>query len=240
VRFSRSTLFILLLLGTLGQVNTAYGAQTATQPASDPQAVAVVQAAITALGGATAIGQAQSWTFQATLQGPIANGSVGYTLGWDSGQAASVVQPNGTSKTARLTQSLFVPAVIAPVLLNQSQDPQFVMRYGGTTTINSKSVTAISFSVTAAPNFTSQTWWFDGTTGLPTRVQFQLPAEIGSRMSFPGLIDLSDYHTVSGISYPFRIVVLIGGRPPETITLQSVSSSTVAPSAAFDASSGDL
>jgi hypothetical protein len=204
------------------------GAST-PQPASDPQAVAVVQAAITALGGATAIGQAQSWTFQATVRGPMANGNVSYTLGWEA-----------TPKRARLTQSLFVPAVIAPVLLDESKNSQFVIWYGGTTTIDSKLVTTILFSVVGVPSFTSQTWWFDTATGLPRRVEFQLPAELGSRKSFPGVIDLSNFEVVSGISYPFQIITILGVKPPQVITIQSVSPSTAPPSTSFDPTSGDI
>jgi hypothetical protein len=239
MRFKRFGLPMCVLLLSIPASGKQPSQSASTpQPASDPQAVAVVQAAITALGGATAISQPQSWTFQATLQGSIANSTVSYTLGQDAPNRY-VALPNGTKKRMRRAQSLFVPALIGPVLLAESQDSELTLRFAGKATIDSKSVTVICFSVTAFPNVTSQTWWFDDTTGLPRRVEFQLPAEMGSRISFSGLFDLLDYHSVFGISYPFQIITLLGGRPPEFTTIQSVASSGSAPTTYFDALSGD-
>jgi hypothetical protein len=214
---------------------------SASQPASDPQAVAVVQTAITALGGAVAMGQPQGWTFQASLQGPIANGTTSYSLGSDAGAARrTFILPNGKVGRARPIQSLFVPAAIGKVLLNESNDPQFVVTYGGDTVVDSVSVTAVRFSVVSMPNVVSQVWWFDATTGLPKRVAFIMPAEIGAKTSLPGLIDLSDYRPVSGVLHPFRVVIQLSGRPPEIISIQSAVPSTVAPTSDFDPMSGDL
>ena len=236
-----------LLLGCVLFSNFALAQQPATsnqttsdQPTGDPQAVAVVQAAIAALGGATAIGRAQGWTFQATLEGPVANASVSYAMGWDEGPPAQIALSNGKTMRGRPGKSLFVPAIIGSVLLNELQDSNFLMRNPGTTTIDSKPVTAISFSVKAIPDVTSQTWWFDNATSLPVRVDFHLPAEVGSRMSFVGIVDLSDYRSVAGVMHPFRIVTQFAGRPAELITLQSVSPSMTAPAAIFDGASGDL
>jgi len=238
---ARFGLLIVTLLGVLVWDQPASSQQTSSaQSANDSQAVAVVQAAITALGGATAIAQPQGWTFQASLQGPIANGTVSYSLGWDTGIVRTVVSPNGKVGKARPIQSLFVPVVIGSVLLGESKDPQFVIKYGGVIDIDSVSVAVVNFSVTAMPSIISQVWWFDATTGLPKRVAFNMPAEIGSRVSLPGLIELSDYRSVSGVLHPFRIITQLSGRPPEIVTLQSAVTSSVAPISDFDSMSGDL
>jgi hypothetical protein len=213
---------------------------TSTQPAGDPQAVAVIQSAIAALGGTSAIGQPQGWTFQATIEGPIANGSVTYAMGWDGGPVNQIVLPNGNTKRARPAQSLFIPATIGSVLLDESKDSTFLMKYFGTTTINSKPASEVVFSATVTPNFPSQTWWFDVATGVPVRVEFLLPAEVGSRRSFTGTVELADYRSVAGVMHPFLVIMHSGTQPPQIITLHSVVPSTVSPPASFDGASGDL
>ena len=100
----RSVRFGLVLFFLLPGVS-GWAKQSATSPqtssiqaASDPQAVAVVQAAITALGGATAIGQAQSWTFQGSLSGPTANGNVSYTVSTAIDTTSYIPLRNGLKK----------------------------------------------------------------------------------------------------------------------------------------------
>lgn len=66
------SLVALVLLGVL--TTSTVAAQTPTQSASDPQAVAVLQTAINAIGGLKAIGALQSWTIQGEGRGSIANG----------------------------------------------------------------------------------------------------------------------------------------------------------------------
>src|SRR5438309_6392103 len=98
-----------------------------TRPAtSDPQAVALVQAAITAMGGATAISQLQSWTFQAEAEGRIANGNKTESLTSSAVNAGTGI-PSSNTKTPYWLRprSLFVPALVGPILLAQSENPAF-------------------------------------------------------------------------------------------------------------------
>jgi len=199
-------------------------AQTTPQAQSDPQAIAVVQAAITALGGATAISQAQSWTFQAQLAGPIDTGNRSETI--DRKSAAGYVVVNGVTKPApkHMAYSVFVPALLGAVLLDEFQDPKYGMRYGSTSTLGSEPVTSVTFSMTNSSFAIAQTWVFSSKTNLPVRVQFRLPGHIGQTRSFSGVVDLSDYRPISGSWYPFRIVTWLEDNSPEVITLQSLSS----------------
>jgi hypothetical protein len=48
-------------------------------------------------------------------------------------------------------------------------------------------------------------------------------------MSKQGTTELSDYRSVGGVLYPFRIVTQMWGALPEIITIQSVTPSTTAP-----------
>lgn len=213
MRSARIGLLVFLLLGVSVWAQPASCQQTTSaQSESDPQAVAVVQAAITALGGATAISQAHSWTFQAQTQGPHSNGNIDYTISTDT-DTGKRAGPNGTMKAAPPIHSHFVPALVAAILLKQSQDPALVLQFSGTSTIDSNPVTTIVFNFMIGPRYPAQIWTFDA-ANLPVMVDFKEPATIGARASFPFVVALSDYHQVSGIMYPFQITVLVpGGRP---------------------------
>jgi hypothetical protein len=244
MRFARFGLFYLLFFvvpvgaqqATLSP-GQAQAPQPAPQPVSDPQAVAVVQAAITALGGATAIGQAQSWAFQAQMQGPHANGNVDYMISTHT-DTGKLVRLDGTTRPAPAIHSHFVPALAGAILLKESQDPNFSMQYAGLSTGDSKPITVIVFMV-GKTQFPAQIWTFDA-ANLPVQIDFRLPAEIGARESFPIVVALSDYRTVSGVLYPFQIVSFLPGKPPEIVTLQSVSTSVTAVPNDYNGPAGDL
>jgi hypothetical protein len=211
-------------------------AQT-TSAQGDPQAIAVVQAAITALGGATAIGQAQSWTFQAQVQGPHANGNVEYRISTHT-DTGKFVLANGKTKPAPPIRSHFVPALVGSILLKESQDPQFSILYAGTSTLASGPVTIVVFAV-GPTKLPGQIWFFDA-ANLPIQVDFKQPAEIGARESFPVVVMLSNYQPVSGVFYPFRIVSILAGRPPQIIALRSVAGDATVPPNDFNGPGGDL
>ena len=239
MRSMRSALafcFLIVAIPSWGQ--QASQTASATQPASDPQAVAVVQAAITALGGATAIGQAQSWTFQAQTEGPHSNGSLEYVISThiDTGKR---LHRDGNMKPAPLIHSHFVPALVGAILLKESQDPAFALEYGGTSTIDSKTFTKITFNFADASKFPAQVWTFDA-TNLPVLIDFRASAEIGARQSFPVQVALSDYQAVSRVLYPFRITTFLPGKPPQIVVVQSIDASSAVPINEFNGPAGDL
>jgi hypothetical protein len=212
-----------------------FAQKTTTTATSDPQAVAVVQAAITALGGATAIGSLQSWTFQAQAEGRIANGTTSEILASAIPQNFSL--KSGTTAKAppfwAKSRSLFVPALVSAILVKQSQNPNFALKQAATSRLEPNS-TVIVFSVTtkAGTSVAAQKWYFDSTTNLPKRTDFVVPASVGQMEAFPGTVTFSDYHTIGGVLYPFQIVTLLGHENArEKITLQSVVPSTTIPSA---------
>src|SRR5947209_4529857 len=124
----------LPLLGSIFLFSISAFAQqtTTTTAASDPQAVAVVQAAIMAMGGATAISPFQSWTFQAHAEGRVANGTISEGLAVSVPQNSSL--PAGTTAKApppwARPRSLFLPALVGAILVKQSQDPSFLVKQG--------------------------------------------------------------------------------------------------------------
>jgi len=107
--------------------------------------------------------------------------------------------------------------------------------------MNLNPVTVISFMFTTGSNkFPAQIWSFDNATRVPLRVDFRMQAEIGARMSFYGLVELTDYRPVSGVMYPFRIVSFQPGKPPEIVTLHSVVLDAAAPRNEFNGAGGDI
>jgi hypothetical protein len=211
-------------------------AQTTTSAQGDPQAIAIVQAAITALGGATAIGQPQSWTLKAQMQGPHANGDVDYVISTDTDSGKFVA--NGTTQPAPLIHSHLIPALVGPILVKQFQDPEFSILYVGPSILDSKPITVIVFAI-GPTRLPAQIWSFDA-TNLPIQVDFRLPAEIGARESFPVVVALSNYHSISGLLFPFQIISFLPGRPAEVVTVQSLNVSTTASPNEFNGSGGDL
>jgi hypothetical protein len=240
MRLARFGLLVFLLTGVSVWAQQPASSQQAspTQQASDPQAVAVIQAAITALGGATAIGQAQTWTFQAQTQGPHSNGNVDYVISTDT-DTGKRAGPNGTMRAAPPIHSHFVPALVAAILLKQSQDPTLTIQFGGTSTADSRPATTIVFNFTIGPRFPAQIWTFDA-ANLPVMVDFRASATIGGRASFPFVVALTDYHQVSGVMYPFQITALVPGKPPQVVAVQTIAPSATTATNEFNGPGGDL
>jgi len=178
-------------------------------PPSDSQAVTVVQAAIAALGGATAIGQVKKLGVQGALQGMVSSDAWSETI-FPNGSSPARAKWIYTSATSAYVPSLFMPSLLGPILLNESQDPYYAMRYGGPTILGLRRSQKLFFTgEDLLP--TAQVWYFDTKTSLPVRIIFNLPAEIGQARSPFGTFVLSDYQPVSGILYPFHIVASIPG-----------------------------
>ena len=238
MRFARSVVGVcILLLACPSWGKRPPQSSSTTAPASDPHAVTVVQAAITALGGATAIGQAQSWAFQAQMQGPHANGTVNYVISTDT-NTGSVLAANGTTKPAPAIHSHFLPALVGAILMKESQDPEFTILNGGSSMLDSEPVSVVTFAI-GPLNIPAQIWYFNAAS-LPVLVDFKLPAEIGARRSFPFLVALSNYQSVEGVLYPFGVVSFVPGKPREIITIQSATPGTTAPTNEFTGQAGDL
>lgn len=241
MRFAHSVVAVcILLLAVPSWGKRPPQSSSTTGSTSAPQAVAVVQAAITALGGATAIAQAQSWTLQASLQGPSANGNASYTITTAKDIETYTPTPGGANKPAPRIRSLFVPVAIASILLSESQDSRLVFTYRGPLTLAGENITVIDVHLTNGP-LSVQTWCFDATTNLPVSVDFRMPAQIGQRVGIPGIVNLSDYQTVSGVSYPFQVTAAVAGSLlPQTITIQSVTPSTAIIQSNPSPAAGDL
>ncbi len=205
-------------------------AQTTPPAQRDPQAVAVLEATITKMGGATAISPLQSWRFEAQAEGRIDNGTINKVLSLSAPQNPG--PPPGAAAKAHpwaRPRSLFVPALVSTILVQELQDPSFSLQQGiPDPSIPNSTLVVFSLPTKSGQSVPAQRWYFDTTTNLPTMIEFALPAKIGLIESFPGVVTLSDYRAIGGVLYPFRIGTSLlrenGGG--ETVTLQIVTPST--------------
>jgi hypothetical protein len=227
--------------------------------ARDPQAVAVVQAALAAFGGSAA---AQSLQVLAQVQVPGASGSETSTLTWevagsefrialsDAGGSSVIVTGHGnpsaiTNGNAEVVpkhviEAMFIPAFAGAILAREFQSPNYFLRYRGVETLNGTPTTVVETMLTTAPNapLTRQIWYFSNATRLPVRVIYRVPADQTPLAFMPEAVDLSNFTPVSGGLYPFSIGVSQQGKLVASITLQSVNPNANIPSTDFDPAGG--
>src|SRR5262249_46311572 len=134
-------------------------------------------------------------------------------------------------------RSTFISALVAQILMNESNDPSFSFTLQSLPDSDSQSTNptvAVWAKTKAGHGIAAQFWTFDNKSGLPVAVEFILPARIGDKESYPGTVMFSDYRSVGGVLYPFKIVTVLPRRDRiQTLTVQSVTpsaSTSAAPS----------
>lgn len=230
----------------------------------DPHAASVVQAALTAMGGSTVIGQAQSWQVQGQMRGTqnanrngainwemagsefrmgsTINGTTTYML-TGHGKPSSVASGAATPLPSHVVRALFIPALVAPVLLREFQDQNYSLESGGTTMLGSEPVEVVRTSCRTGQMealVTPQTWYFDAATSLPARIEFRMPAAAGPRLYISAAADFSDYRNIAGSLYPFHITSSRLGKQTNVITVQSLNPNAAIPASEFDAPTGGV
>jgi len=228
----------------------------------DQNALSTLQAAITALGGATAIGQAQSWQAQGQVQGTAPQGkavtAITGTITWEmAGSEMRIASATNAGPTAFLTghgnpavvsnanslklpphvvAAMFVPAFVGPILLKDFQNSDCELRSGGPKNLGTESVQVVHVLTTGIPYFqqTAQTWYFDSITKLPVRVEFRIPSMRYPQVSIRGALNFSNYSPVASVLYPFQIVTFRDDKQTSAVTIQSVNVNVAIPSSDFD------
>jgi hypothetical protein len=146
---------------------------------------------------------------------------------------------NGTSQAlpTYVVQAVFVPVAVASVLAQELGNPKMSLRFKDSETLGTEPVEVITTALeTDYPDnvVTPQTWYFDTSTGLPVRVEFRAPDMKAPTNSFPVAMDLSDYQSVSGVAYPFKVVSTLNGKNQAVFTVQSVVVNSGIPPSEFD------
>lgn len=261
------TLKRLALLSSILVFSQIASAQSSTSPSSeqakrDPQAVAVVQSAISAMGGTATIALMQSsvatgtsvdqsaqqntpgsftWTYagsefrnenNATTGSHILISNAGSPQDYENG--SYVILP---SVAARTNRPFHIPAL---TLFSEIANPSYSVVYVGTAALNGINVVHIRLrdeSDIAGQLFTLQDWYFNSTTGLPSRVQFSFPTSPQPKDSLPETIDFSNFQPVNGILVPFQLSITLG--PLDfVVTMNSVAFNTNMNPSLFTPSTG--
>lgn len=257
---------LLLAFTPLAQAQTSQATQPIT-PVRDPQAVAVVQNAIGAMGGALG-GQLQNAQVQGTLAPAagltVPSGRFTWTDDFSgatyefrheveapdstrvvvSGHGSPAFQKGSTSVRALrshityTTLPYYIPIV---VLARALADSRYSVRFVGQASVSGRPAAEVSLKVDAGVlenALSEQKWFFDSATGLPLRVEYRLPSTVYELQSIPAVMELSDYRMVGGVTVPFTITSYEDGAAVATATISSVAFNVAVASSDFDLSAG--
>jgi hypothetical protein len=228
--------------------------QPTTQPRSDSQALAVLNKAVTVMGGSV-------------LQDSTAIGTVTVTAGSDTESGTIKILTRGSTQTLEqiTTSSGTTQAIYSNGLANDSNHIATKTKYSLELAASSQSalfplplLSAILSSTDSAFRYIGlenidgagchhlRTWntyssqpdlqylspfsyreiWINATTGLPSRIAYSMRAGSGAEPAIPVEITFSDYRSVSGVLYPFQISHSLNGTPWLSVTISSVSLNT--------------
>lgn len=207
----------------------------ATNTLQDPAAVATIQAALTALGGATNMALIQNSVVQGTSVDTPGNGSGPTNFTWtyqgsdfrdenDAGPNTNILVSNSGSPedyqgSAWVNVQPFVGRANLPfhipglVLYNELNNPNYTLTFVGLTTVNGTAAVEVDTadnSDTIGPLVTPQQWYFDATTTLPLRVQFRIPDPTNALAFQAGTTDFANYQAVSGVLVPYQLTMKEG------------------------------
>ncbi len=235
-------------------------AASEVSPERDPQAVALVQQAVAAIGGIAPADSVATGTVYLVAGSKADTGTIRIlTRGMDQ-TAEEIVTPEGTRQVvysreqareaegnsakplqlelAVTSQSACFPLPLLAAALNHA-DTGF--QYLGQETLDGLAVHHIRFWNTFSSHpklrhlaeFSMKDLWIDAATGLPRKLSFDRRAAGGAEPRIPVELFFSDYRNVSGVLYPFRIEKHFNGTPWANITINNVQLNAGLTDAAF-------
>ena len=229
--------------------------QTTTSAAStqDPQAVAILQEAIAAMGGApsdstlagtvtaTVGSQSQTGTIQVFTLGTnqsqevIALPDLSQTTtfsAWLASQANGMATTEVSSELAATSQTALFPSPLLTAALN---GPDYNLQFVGTDTVNGAAANHVRIANTFATSltylqpistFTTRDVWFDQASGLPLKIIFTQQVTFGTSYKTVVELDLSNYQQSGGFTYPSVIQKSVNGTPWLAISIRSAAFNT--------------
>jgi outer membrane lipoprotein-sorting protein len=243
-RLALSLVLLFALLPTFAQQPVATNAV-----ARDPQAVAVIQQALAAMGpflpsDSTATGTITIATGTQSTQGTIriltkgtteslvqtATPSATNSVIFSNGLANQVVGSTTTSFPEELIVTSQAAEFPTPLLAALINDPNTSFQYIGVETSNGQTLQHVRTWNTfasqpdwqAVSSFSTRDIWIDS-SGLPVRISYVRRAAHGAVGGMAVDFYFSNYHMVQGLLYPMTIQKSLNGTPAATITIQSVS-----------------
>lgn len=230
-----------------------------TVPTRDPAAVADLQKAVTAFGGADAIAQLNDLTVSGSIMpSPDSRISSG-TFTWEAagfefrsqtdGPAGHrvLVTGHGRPAYAEADGTHQIPAHLAPtllpihmpgaILLRYLNDPlasvEFVDDQSAESTPGIQVRTSFAFDkhgIVAPPI----EWTLDPQTFLPVQIKYSVIANAHPRIQWTNVVLLSDYRRQAGVMIPFHFVTITNGSPEGTFQVYSASANSRMPQSNFD------
>jgi hypothetical protein len=230
---------------------TPSSAQQVTQqaPQRDPQAVAVLVGTFKALGGNLPSDSVATGNIQIVAGSKTETGTIRIlTRGFDQTvEQIDTVETHQALIYSKGRATLSEGGIAKPLPLElavTSQSPDFPlglisnalndlnggMAYLGRETINGTSAHHIRIWTTFPvlegldhlTDFSVKNLWIDAGTGLPIRLAFARRAARGPSPAIPHEIFYSDFRSIGGVMYPFRIDRSLNGTPWTTITISAV------------------
>jgi|HubBroStandDraft_5_1064220.scaffolds.fasta_scaffold117802_2 hypothetical protein len=233
---SSKTLAVLTSLLIFSQIAQAQSSTSASQQGTrDPQATAIVQAALATMGGSALLSTIHSSIVSGSTASSSAAQTEQSTFVWtyaggefrnenDATNGAHVLVSNaGAPEDFHAGMWSSVPSVVvrtnlpfhipALVLFSDTASTEYSFAYLGAATVNGNSVVhirAVDTSDIAGQLFTAQDWFFNVSTGLPVRVQFLVPISPQPKDSVAETIDFANFQLVNGILVPLQLDVTVG------------------------------
>lgn len=246
--FAASLLLISSSLAGIPQTQTT----TTSVPQRDPQAVALLQKSVSAMGilpsDSTATGDVTTVAGSLTQQGTVTILTKGstetsiqfqmpnnpWTVIFANGQANKVESSQTTVypfELAASNQCLYFPLPYLSGILNNTD---YSIQYVAQETVGSSAASHIRAQNTfnsvsnfkSLSEFTAADIWLDATTALPVRIAMVRRFGGGSAPSYAMAVTYSNYQAVSGVHYPFTIQEYVTGTLWATTTIQSVTFNT--------------
>jgi hypothetical protein len=230
---ARSLVVALLILFTsvVGSAQSQAPPST-SQPTRDPQAIAVVQSAIAALGGVSTVVAITDTTVTGTEPDISNPGGPPVPFTWQtagvefcattqnsigvytalSGHGVPAQLKNGNwiplpPYVSRAELAFYLPAL---VLFGEIQNVNYTLQYIGPGTVDGNAAIHVHVadnSDATGQLVTAQEWYFDPTSFLPVRVEYAIPDERNVNNSIPASMEFSNYENVSGLAVPFQITI---------------------------------
>jgi hypothetical protein len=249
--------FVFILQTSAAQTQT-------TTPTKDPQAIAVLQQSVVAMGTTVPSDSTATGTITTVAGSLTENGTItiltrgtnqtseqiqtphGSTIVYSQGQASSVSESTPTAlpmERAVTSQCASFPlALIADALNNPDTAYSFI----GLETLGAGTVNHIqiwnSFASTpklqAMSRFSIKDIWVDAKSSLPQKISYTRRDAGGASPGIAMAVLFSDYRNVGGVLYPFAIQESFNGTPWASITIQNVTLNTGLTDANFPVQTG--
>jgi hypothetical protein len=256
---------ILLLVVILYSSSTLISQQSTTAPQRDPQATALLQASVRAMGGSVPSDSVASGTIVIVAGSLATSGSVRIlTRGMDQtleqlalppstvatiySRGAANATTNGTTQSLSLERTATCQSAIFPLpfLAAALANPDEAIQYVAQETSGEAQLHHIRISNTYNSNsplqflsdFTTTDIWLDASTALPKTISFIRRDGGGASPKTLLTVSYSNFKSTSAILYPNSIQVSINGTHWTTTTIQSVSFNTGLTDADFPVTQG--